>query len=128
VLFRVLTSATALVLLSALPPSVKFVGSDLAFAKGGGGGGGGAGGGSSGGHDGGGSGGHGGGGAGGGSSGGAGGPGGAGTTCVDADGKTTFLSAGMQGFSGSDGRSGFNGVSGSDGRAGRVTVHVVDRR
>jgi hypothetical protein len=60
--------------------------------------------------------------------GGAGGPGGAGTTCVDADGKTTFLSAGMQGFSGSDGRSGFNGLSGSNGRAGRVTVHVVERR
>src|SRR6266404_3769168 len=76
VLRRVLTSATALVLLSALPPSVKIVGSDLAFAKGGGGGG--AGGGGSGGHDGGGSGGQGGGGggAGGGSGGAAGGSGG----------------------------------------------------
>jgi hypothetical protein len=56
--------------------------------------------------------------------GGAGGSGGAGTTCVDTDGKTTFLPAGQQGFSGTDGRSGFDGLSGSAGRDGRVTVHV----
>ena len=60
--------------------------------------------------------------------GGAGGPGGPGTTCVDADGNTTFLSAGMQGFSGTDGRSGFDGPSGSNGQPGRVTLHVVERR
>ena len=56
--------------------------------------------------------------------GGAGGSAGAGTTCVDSDGKTTFLSGGQQGFSGTDGRSGFNGLPGSDGQGGRITVHV----
>jgi hypothetical protein len=61
VLRRVLTSVAALILVSALPPSAKIIGADLAFAKSGGGGGGSGGGGAGGGGAGGGSGGAGGG-------------------------------------------------------------------
>jgi hypothetical protein len=57
--------------------------------------------------------------------GGAGGSGGLGATCVDFEGKVTFLSAGSQGLSGTDGRRGFPGTPGSNGQAGRVTVHVI---
>jgi hypothetical protein len=99
-----LTSATALILLSALPPSVKFIGSDYAFAKGGGGGGAGGNGGA--------------GGAGGGGAGGAGGSGGAGGGSGGAGGGTGG-GAGAAGAGAGGGASAGGGNGGSgNGNAG----------
>jgi len=105
VLRRVLTSVAALVLLSALPPSAKIIGADLAFARGGGGGGGSGGGGS------------GGGGSGGGGSGGAGGHGGAGGGSGGAGGGLDGAGAGGAGVGGGASAGGGNG-GGGNGNAG----------
>jgi hypothetical protein len=58
--------------------------------------------------------------------GGAGGAGGQGTSCVDAEGKTTYLSCGSPGLAGTDARDGWTGSRGSDGGPGRVTVRVIE--
>ena len=99
VLRRVLTSVAALILVSALPPSAKIIGADLAFAKSGGGGGG-----------------SGGGGAGGGGAGGAGGggKGGSGGTGGGTAGGAGAGSAGAGGGASAGGGNGGGGNAGND--------------